>query len=49
MLRIFFLKPWERARVAELVDALDLGSSPGNRVGVQIPPLAPTNKLVRNK
>ena len=29
------------ARVAELVDALDLGSSSGNRVGVQISPLAP--------
>ena len=29
------------ARVAELVDALDLGSSPGDRMGVQLPPLAP--------
>ena len=29
------------ARVAELVDALDLGSSSGDRVGVQISPLAP--------
>ncbi len=33
------------ARVAELVDALDLGSSSGNRVGVQVSPLAP---LVNN-
>ena len=33
------------ARVAELVDALDLGSSSGNRVGVQLSPFAPrTNK-----
>ena len=31
------------ARVAKMVDALDLGSSPGNRMGVQIPPLAPEN------
>ena len=30
-----------RARVAELVDALDLGSSSGDRVGVQVSPLAP--------
>ena len=29
------------ARVAELVDALDLGSSSGDRVGVQVSPLAP--------
>ncbi len=29
------------ARVAELVDALDLGSSPPERIGVQIPSLAP--------
>ena len=29
------------ARVAELADALDLGSSSGNGVGVQISPLAP--------
>ena len=29
------------ARVAELADALDLGSSPGNGLGVQFPPLAP--------
>ena len=29
------------ARVAELVDALDLGSSPPKRIGVQIPSLAP--------
>ena len=32
------------ARVAELVDALDLGSSSGDRVGVQVSPLAPTLK-----
>ena len=31
------------ARVAELVDALDLGSSSGDRVGVQVSPLAPTS------
>ncbi len=29
------------AKVAELVDALDLGSSSGNRVGVQVSPFAP--------
>ncbi len=28
------------ARVAELADALDLGSSPLLRMGVQVPPLA---------
>ena len=33
------------ARVAELVDALDLGSSSGDRVGVQVSPLAPTSKF----
>jgi hypothetical protein len=27
--------------VAELADALDLGSSSGNRMGVQVSPLAP--------
>ena len=31
--------------MAELVDALDLGSSPGDRVGVQLPPLAPLCRL----
>ncbi len=31
----------KNARVAELVDALDLGSSSGNRMGVQLSPLAP--------
>lgn len=31
--------------MAELVDALDLGSSSGNRVGVQLSPLAPTQFL----
>ena len=31
----------QQARVAELVDALDLGSSSGDRVGVQVSPLAP--------
>ena len=30
------------AEVAELADALDSGSSPGNGVGVQLPPSAPT-------
>ena len=34
------------ARVAELVDALDLGSSSGDRVGVQVSPLAPFNNNV---
>src|SRR5262249_58724032 len=32
----------EPARVAELADALDLGSSGRNPLGVQLPPLAPT-------
>lgn len=31
------------ARVAELADALDLGSSPLRRVGVRVPSLAPNN------
>ena len=31
----------EYARVAELADALDSGSSEGNFMGVQVPPLAP--------
>ena len=35
---------YQFARVAELVDALDLGSSSGDRVGVQVSPLAPVNK-----
>jgi hypothetical protein len=30
------------AKVAELVDALDLGSSSGNRMGVQVSPFAPS-------
>ena len=34
------------ARVAELADALDLGSSSGNRVGVQISPFAPVKKTI---
>lgn len=34
--------------MAELVDALDLGSSPGSRVGVQFPPLAPCIRAVPN-
>ncbi len=33
------------ARVAELVDALDLGSSPPERIGVQVPSLAPISGL----
>jgi hypothetical protein len=33
------------ARVAKLVDALDLGSSSGNRLGVRVSPLAPLSKL----
>ena len=36
----------EYARVAELVDALDLGSSSGDRVGVQVSPLAPSFSIV---
>gem|GEM_PF-1773130 len=32
------------ARVAELEDALDLGSSPRKRIGVQLPSLAPFPK-----
>lgn len=32
--------PTEFARVAEVVDALDLGSSGSNTVRVQVPPLA---------
>ena len=35
----------EIARVAELVDALDLGSSSGDRMGVQVSPLAPIKNL----
>jgi hypothetical protein len=31
--------------VAELADALDLGSSSGNRMGVQISPLAPAYSI----
>jgi trigger factor len=38
-----------RARVAELVDALDLGSSSGDRVGVQVSPLAPFKADVSSK
>lgn len=34
--------PSRIARVAELVDALDLGSSSGDRVGVRVSPLAPS-------
>ena len=34
-------KPYGAARVAELVDALDLGSSSRKGVGVQVPSLAP--------
>ena len=34
------------ARVAELADALDLGSSGVTPVGVQIPPLAPIHFLI---
>ena len=32
---------WLLARVAKLVDALDLGSSPLTWMGVRVPPLAP--------
>lgn len=34
-------RDFTHARVAELVDALDLGSSPPERIGVQLPSLAP--------
>ena len=34
-------RDFTHARVAELVDALDLGSSPPERIGVQVPSLAP--------
>ena len=34
----------EYARVAELADALDSGSSEGNFMGVQVPPLAPNDR-----
>ena len=37
--------PEKIARVAELVDALDLGSSSGDRMGVQVSPLAPIKNL----
>jgi hypothetical protein len=43
---------YENARVAELVDALDLGSSSGDRVGVQLSPLAPAKNqgdLLKNQ
>ena len=33
------------ARVAELADALDSGSSEGNFMGVQVPPLAPETEV----
>ena len=36
------------ARVAELVDALDLGSSSGNGMGVRVSPLAPNYNLAGN-
>ena len=35
------------AKVAELVDALDLGSSPVIGVGVRVPPFAPTSRSTR--
>ena len=38
-----------QARVAELADALDLGSSSGNRMGVQISPLAPAHSIPRSQ
>src|SRR5512137_2952759 len=41
VVRILKDTPFQLARVAELVDALDLGSSSGNRMGVQVSPLAP--------
>ena len=34
--------------MAELADALDLGSSSGNRMGVQISPLAPVYSIPRH-
>ena len=42
------IKSSNYARVAELVDALDLGSSSGDRVGVQVSPLAPSSSLIFN-
>ena len=42
----------KNAAVAELADALDSGSSPGHRVGVQVPSAAPNffdNKLVKTR
>ena len=38
-----------RAKVAELADALDLGSSPGDGVGVQVPPFAPETSRSRHQ
>ncbi len=34
------------ARVAKLVDALDLGSSSGDRMGVRVSPLAPFSRPI---
>ena len=36
------------ARVAELEDALDFGSSPRKRIGVQVPSLAPDDLSASN-
>ena len=38
-------RDFTHARVAELVDALDLESSPPERIGVQVPSLAPISGL----
>jgi hypothetical protein len=38
---VYLEEEFYHARVAELVDALDLGSSPPERIGVQLPSLAP--------
>ena len=37
------------ARVVKLVDALDLGSSPREWLGVRLPPLAPTEYFKTSK
>ena len=41
MLMNIYSKEYNFARVAEMADALDLGSSPRKRLGVQLPSLAP--------
>jgi hypothetical protein len=43
-----YIKRYFLARVAELEDALDLGSSPRKRIGVQVPSLAPNDLSAYN-